>query len=552
MKNYLAITLGPIIEFLNHAKSTRELDQASRFFSELSLFLIENLQEKIKLPIMPKINIHAKENEGAPDRIIYDISGYNNNADLLKEINDIKNKFISKKFEKEWVASAEKYFQCHAVIYEANKAEAIEMAYTILDHLELSQETLLNTRSEKELGRILLEHLAAQSKTLVPSTTEIGIYSLFTKIKYEDYREKLETQLKLFCDESSEEYTEEQILKPKFIEKLKNEFPEVSNRMEGNFPKYHKYIAVVQADGDSVGALLKKLYRENSENYSKVQEKLSKFAEEAQSEIQNFGGWPVYIGGDDILCFMPLKGHEEKLLIEKLVEIDRKFAEIISSESPDAKKSSISLSFGVSLYYYKYPLEMARFEAEQLLFNKAKKYVRKNSDKEKHALAIKLIKHSGKSNEVILPIEEKCFEKNKENELLEKTIKLWKNFSNFNKSSDNSKLTSVIHKLIEDKNLIRTIIISDINNSTQHYTKEKISNYFDNNFNEKIHGNFIGYLNEIKEYIYLIIERLENSSSSTRGNENELIFKKEFDEAYENFLNVLEIGQFFAEEDRRA
>lgn len=547
MKKYLAITLGPIIGLLSYAKSTKELALASSFFSDWSKYLVDELDGKLVketrgLRIMPQSGQENKiNNENYPDRIIYEL----NNADVednLKYIDKLKISFLKNKkifknnnklFEK-----AKKYFQCHGVIYESDEKYALEKAYQILDYIELAQEVSVEKENKLELGQEILEEI---KKTItenmeVPSTTEIGLYSIFTNVKYERYREVLKNKIKLDNEDSEE--IEEKILQKESINYLQKELDEKKIDEKYRIPKYSKYIAVVQADGDGIGAKLKEYYNNEEKNkYKEMQQYLSQFANDVSKEIKEFGGYPVYIGGDDILCFMPLIGFENKLLIEKLIEIDKNFISRFKQEN------GISLSFGLSVYYYKYPLEMARQEATRLLFSKAKSYKRINSNDKKHSISMKLIKHSGKTNEITVALED--------GEFRSEIINIWKKF--LNEQNKCNKLSSVIHRLIENQDIIKITVVYGIQNLGLNETKDLIKNYFINNFNEEIHSEFKTYLNLIKDYIEKIAEKMEGikiKAEEEQKKDIEELLVQSFGLSYVNFLNVLEIGQFFSEEDK--
>jgi CRISPR-associated protein Cmr2 len=175
-----------------------------------------------------------------------------------------------------------------------------------------------------------------------------------------------------------------------FYQALKKSF-------EKELKSFHKYICVVQADGDNVG----KTVSHQGLSYEKVKEiseALLQFGKNAKTAIDVFGGLPIYAGGDDLLFIAPVVGKDSTTildLLDKLNDISfscvKNVIDSLNLKDKDNKEIKASLSFGVSVSYYKYPLYEALESARNLLFGKAKKVDGKN------AVALDLRKHSGGS-----------------------------------------------------------------------------------------------------------------------------------------------------------
>jgi CRISPR-associated protein Cmr2 len=146
---------------------------------------------------------------------------------------------------------------------------------------------------------------------------------------------------------------------------------------------YAKYIAIVQADGDGMGKVLKDIGedREKLREFSKI---LFLFCKNSTDKVNEFGGRMIYAGGDDLLFFLPIVSEEKKILFKLLNEIEQDFKD----ELKQIGIEGITLSFGVNISYYKYPMYEAIQEAQKLLFQKAKQEPKNN-------IAYKVTKHSG-------------------------------------------------------------------------------------------------------------------------------------------------------------
>jgi CRISPR-associated protein Cmr2 len=64
------------------------------------------------------------------------------------------------------------------------------------------------------------------------------------------------------------------------------------------------YVACLIADGDEIGKLIGEV--EDRQNHRRLSQALSKFASEARTAIEDHLGLPIYGGGDDVLCLLPV------------------------------------------------------------------------------------------------------------------------------------------------------------------------------------------------------------------------------------------------------
>jgi CRISPR-associated protein Cmr2 len=148
---------------------------------------------------------------------------------------------------------------------------------------------------------------------------------------------------------------------------------------------YHRYFAVVQADGDNLGKLAATI-----SDPTELSRRLFEFAEASERLITGFGGTPIFIGGDDLLSFMPVY-FEGKTVVDFASEISA-----IYRETVDKNEGKTSLSLGINIAYYKFPLSTALDQAGGLLFGDAKA--------DKDSLALCLTQHAGSQTRFVLPI----------------------------------------------------------------------------------------------------------------------------------------------------
>ncbi|WP_235700162.1 type III-B CRISPR-associated protein Cas10/Cmr2 [Clostridium senegalense] len=259
-------------------------------------------------------------------------------------------------------------------------------------------------------------------------------------------------------------------------------------RLKDELVKANEYVAVVQADGDSMGKVIEKFKIHNNrgnmyEDYKIFSSKLLKYDKESHKEIKKYGGFTIYAGGDDLLFIAPVITENKNNIFELINKLSDLFDEKFNEE-----KEKPTTSFGVAIVHHKFPLYYALDEARDLLFNKAKNY--KFNGKEKNAIAFKVIKSSGQSFETVV---------RKKSESYDQFVKLFKNVSNSLSGKDKkvkNYLNAIHFKLNRDKVILNKIMENE----------SLVQNYFKNNFDEKIHKTepIKTYINNLIKFIYEI------------------------------------------------
>ncbi|SJZ40733.1 CRISPR-associated protein Cas10/Cmr2, subtype III-B [Porphyromonas circumdentaria] len=248
------------------------------------------------------------------------------------------------------------------------------------------------------------------------------------------------------------------------------------------FRNCYKYLAVIKADGDGFGTYIKNLKVQEDED-KKVDDELTKFTKSffefsvdvADALIQETKAIPVYIGGDDLFLFAPvLEGNTEKDVFNLIKEIDDLFIQKEIGEG-------LSMSYGVSIFYYKSPMSEAIDIAESML--------RKAKDATRDAVAISIQKHSGQRIEFLLPCKHSTDKCKQETGLYKKATELIRAFK-----EDESMLNSLIY-WIED--MYETIFTDEVA-----LYKERINAVFDNFFDEGIHKENETFFSLLKDFIY--------------------------------------------------
>jgi len=435
---YYGLTIGPIVNTLSLARKTAEIWMASYMFSYMMKNIAKKLYEEKVEFIIPYIDSTSFEinDEGIGmyhDRIIFRSDDFS--LEKLDEIiKGVKKEFatiISEVIKKDKEDIYE-FFKDYVYVYtfksEKEYQNPILETYPILDNLEHHHNIYRYKTYIQEFlfrDKILQTSLAKSTKkTSFPSIMQIAAKDFALSNKEDDYSK---------------------------IEK------------RDDFKQVYKYIAIVHADGDNLGKVVK--------DDKDISKKLFEFAKKAKNTLKGKAE-TLFIGGDDLLFFAPVISKNGTIfdLIEKLRKDYR--------DALNDKRTT--LSFGVSITYYKYPLYEALSLSRDALFNKAKKTNNKNN------LAISVRKHSGQSFESVMEFDSE----------------IYRNFKNLLENVLESKIEiphSIHHKLDSMKELIKEI------------ETNQIDDMFENYFNEEDHqGQFKEGLNEIKELLKLQKDDFEN------------------------------------------
>ena len=366
MKKYLAISIGPIIKTFTMARKSKEYWTASYMFSYLMQCILKVLTKETKLKLVSPFYKDGKVFDKSvglfPDRAFFEVT---DDIDIISLLATAKEQFIKDtEFTKNSELNTEvvdSYFRIMHVFGKYNSCgEAISGLNKALDRIELNQTAW--TPNDYD---VIFSYLRT-------ANNECPLY----QIAFGTYYNKIPTL--------------ETIAKGEVNEKS------FSRSKESSF-SYQRYICIVQADGDSMGTIVSSF--DNESELLNFSEQLIGYGQEACKKISAFGGLPIYAGGDDLLFIAPVCGKEGKTIFDLIGEIDEEYEQIqkIVEErdieiDKDGEKIKVrtSMSYGISIIYYKYPLYEAWEIARNMLFEVAKKQV-----DGKNAIVLNLRKNSG-------------------------------------------------------------------------------------------------------------------------------------------------------------
>ncbi len=543
--SYAGFTIGPIYEVLTHVKKTREVWLGSYFFSWYMEKMIIALSECEIEFIVPYIEKPIKESHDMVgkyhDRFILKSS-------LVKEELFTRIKNASEKTMQCFVNLIDEIIKQNMYILGKNNVKEILEDYIQRNFVVLDASCIDDKNEVKSVERYIdameerrIFNLGAVDNTCFRCKMLTGVAERkLTQVESHKEQDKERCfcplcYLKIFCNESTSLQTkvapqEKEIRFPsvvaiacrgfydipkisawskrlkkeevnwKDIEDEEFEFKDlealVSYYNKGkqknekvHIQNYYKYYAVLQADGDSLGKLISGDTKPD-ELSNELSKRLFEFASVSEKIIKAYRGEPIFIGGDDVLAFVPVISNISEVCLKTIMdlacELSEEYIKIVGNGSLDA-----TLSVGINIAYNKFPLSTALKNARGQLFDKAKKKEGKN------CLAISLTKHSG-------------FQINIDFGFNDSDLRLFSELMGKLYSGVVDIPSTIYHNLSRSKTVLKNIPQDD--NQITKDDNQRLKAFFDNNFNESVHSKFyegIKFVREIFEKSVLVYEHDE-------------------------------------------
>ncbi|WP_235317469.1 type III-B CRISPR-associated protein Cas10/Cmr2 [Porphyromonas gulae] len=505
---YTAITIGPIGKTLDKARSVKSLWTASYLFSWIMRELIEEVSQRGVDIISPaqvgKDGLQEiSEKVGLfPDRLFAKGELEEKKLEEIKEeiFGELAGKFIST-FQREEKDIEQKI----AKESDPKRKRELEEIQSRYSNAALKGEDIRKYLENYLSISCITVELSSDCNILEQLNKYLDTQELFNKASShtdEDYMELFieapnNPFLKAYSQERAFPSTSEIAVSgweqdPPKDENGEVEYSELKSSKEG-FRNCYKYLAVIKADGDGFGTYIKELkvdeekeIKENGEKENKLTRFTKSFfefsVEVANELIRKTKAIPVYIGGDDLFLFAPvLEGDTEKDVFNLIKKIDDLFIQ---------KKigTGLSMSYGVSIFYYKSPMSEAIHIADSML-RKAKEE-KEEKEKKKDAVAISIQKHSGQKIEFLLPCKHSGADETARKEsLYGKTVELVRAFK-----GDGNMLNSLIYWIEEMYEILFTEEVTQ--------SQERINAVFDNFFDEEIHKENEVFFDLLKKFIH--------------------------------------------------
>lgn len=450
MSQYIALTFGPITRVISLAKTTRGMWAASYLFSYLAKHIIEPFKDKPKSFLLPYLEnkVFSGIFDGAgvfPDRYIFEAT--DNDFDTL-----------ARQVEKVLGELAEKIAP-----YDKDLAKEMLKQYLKVYFFKTSKE---EEEGERAFIKRCEEQLALLERhdSFIPAVPQNKHYlSNFINSK------KLDSMRFLLDDAGIDKF--------KSITNISTGDDGLGYEIDPEKLKpYERYIAIVYADGDSMGDAFSKVEKSND-----LSKSLFEFNKKAVGAINKYEGQPVYIGGDDLFFFAPIYHPDKGSVFTLLDELDKSFHEALGSNSP------ATLSFGVSITYIKYPMSEAVM-LSQVLLSKAKGKGAKLPEGVtplKNNVLFSLLKHSGQSRSAL--IHKGC------TQTVSKVTSLVDKYIVVNENDNLQLVNSLMHNLREHEPVLLNAITDE----------NLLKCYFVNNYNEPTHESYKGFFDDVCEFLHV-------------------------------------------------
>lgn len=512
MPHYLAFTIGPIGRTFSRVRYTRELWAASYTFSYLTRQLLQKIATrypdwKFVVPaVTPGLSELWQEKRDAifnktgagivPDRFIVQVPQKGLKMALDQLSDGVLEKFsqnVSHFSSEKTLQEFKSYFQLYSMEIEIDEGENVILEIMkYLDTLELQRnfqltETATLATFFGEVNGTFLSKDGFGKRKRFPTLLQIATKEFANVELIKKHSEKDHDENWLIENIDKKEEDQDKWL-VKALTDLEKKRSEDTPQLPLPFLPCYKYVAIVQADGDNVGKVVATL--NSLTDYQDFSAKLFKFSKEAIELIDQAGGLNVYAGGDDLLFFAPVR-YQQKTILDLLVKLDESFKRHLVSYT--AQKPS--LSFGVSVAYYKSPLYESLEEAGNRLFGVAKKFPDPENPT-KNALALYIEKNSGQGIEL-------------SSRLTATSLGTLRTMLNASTQPDQVDLSGIAYDLRQKK----TALLATDKDETA------IDAFFENNFDEAIHkAEGKAYLEQVKALLNVSIhetDTLENAIEQT-------------------------------------
>lgn len=441
---YTAINIGPIVDTISLGRKPREIWSASYMFCYLMECIIGELDEKTilspaKIVKCNKGEVVSSDNSAEQKSHFKEVGLYPDRLFVKGDIDiDEVIKRAERKFKETTGVGMDYVNIMHVSIERDNDTDVIKDLNQLLDCMELHNRPVEDDANNKVLK-------------LIRERKDNKLFAMANDGKGQINKEflgEIATAKVIDRDDCIFAWLElyNELENPANVNKEDEVYVKLKQALGSEYRSYYKYICIVQADGDNMGKIVSSAGEEKIKELSKA---LLAYGSDASQHIKAYGGLPIYAGGDDLLFIAPvvsnhLKAHNIFELLEYISKqykemVDDKITELgISRPKDEETKEDVytTVSYGLSISYYKYPLYEAFRTARELLFDTAKNVPGKD------AIAWCLRKHSGSgfTGEIT------------------KSSKTYKIFKTLIKETvDEAQISAIAHKLRANEDLLNIL-----------------------------------------------------------------------------------------------
>ena len=277
-EKYIGITFGPITRVTGSVKSTKALWASSFFFSYLAREIIRNFKKReFVYPLVNDELINRRDGIGNfPDRYIFksEPGDFNKLEEYIEDIIGKVSEGIASTMEEspeDVKAFLKNYIKIYAFEKEPSQPkenEVMNVPKEFNDLFDLLEAQDCYNYEEKE--NYLLRFF--EDKKLYDSFLIDAAY-------------KDKTYFTALDNITKAEYSLNRIVKPM---------------------AYHNYIVIIKSDGDNMTNTIKSLL-DKGKSVQELSKALARFGKNVSETVKQYGARLIFLGGDDVLIFAPVK-----------------------------------------------------------------------------------------------------------------------------------------------------------------------------------------------------------------------------------------------------
>lgn len=348
MSYLLAISIGPVQDFIAAARRTADLYAGSQLLMEVTKTIAIALEQHNAKLIFP-----SEPEKGGANKILAEVS--NDPRDIVEAIKTKARDFLLR----EWQTAFSSFSH-------QNQIDKARGDVQIQDFLEIYAAWVEFEPSKYQEGRKQVERLLAGRKALrdfqqapqddakiLKSPLDASRASVILdpkllsdatakhkplRLKPSEYLDAISLLKRIYGARESERVIDTRTM----ARRARNPEASPTEREEDDdtTTEPQPYYAILHADGDRMGALIET--KTSAEEHRILSSKLSSFAEGVQKIVEKHHGFKIYSGGDDVLAFLP---------VNTAIACARELAEAFLKVA--------SLSVGIAIVHYREPLSIS-------------------------------------------------------------------------------------------------------------------------------------------------------------------------------------------------
>ena len=409
----------------------------------------------------------------------------------------------------------DQYLSCYFLKIQLPQNESLlENINAHLDQLEMvanfpfgpDEDPLQKVLSDNTQNFLLLDALGPEKEEL-------------NQGRFRSVGEIASTSLERFDSKTYQTIVQQEILakmgkSSKTFEETDEFYGRLAQEFRNDFQDYHKYIAIVSADGDNFGKHIQAMGGER-QKLQKFHHDILAFGIKARDTILEYGGSPVFIGGDDLLFFAPVACIENndpndqpipRTIFNLIKTLDDLFYKEVGENTP------LTFSYGVSISYYKYPLNEALSQADELLEQAKDKHRSENAKRHpnKNTLAFRVTTHSGSYYGTEI-------DKDRNGSQKETVYKWFLKLLN-EKIQGKHFINSLTYKMAFFQDQFTYLLLESPTPE-----EDMVKNLFNNYLDEPIHNQNRDFINEVAKFLLVVYSQ-----------KRQLLESKNYPEAYKN------------------